>query len=141
MQRPQAWAMGKCPRMRDALEGGGGGAEIRIVSGCLPERIKSKVLTSFHKATGMLSTVPSLVSAPNTLLLFHSFPRSCRGHFCLRAFAHTSLLALSSRYLRLPLADVLEACAPVSLHRKAFLFHIILICSLQPVLPRPLWPQ
>lgn len=67
----QTRAVEKCSRMRGALAGGGGsGAEIRIVSGCLPEKMKSKVLTSFHEATGMLSTVPSLVS---TLLLFYYF--------------------------------------------------------------------
>lgn len=62
----KAHVMEKCSRMWGALVEGGGVAEIRIGSGCLPERIKSKVLTSFHQAPGMLSIVPSLDLTPTT---------------------------------------------------------------------------
>lgn len=45
-----AQAKEECPRMWGALMGGGAVSEIRMGSGCLPERMKSKVLTSFHQA-------------------------------------------------------------------------------------------
>lgn len=46
----RAYAMEECPRMWGGLVGGGAVAEIRMGSGCLPERMKSKVLTSLHRA-------------------------------------------------------------------------------------------
>lgn len=106
--------------MGGALGGGGGVAEIRTVSGCLPER-KSTVLTAFHKATRMLSTVPSLDSAPTTFLLFHSFldhaEDICASGLC----SHRSmgLSGSSSKFCGYPLAHVFEACAQMSAHRKA----------------------
>lgn len=119
--------------MQGALAGGGGrGAEIRIVSGCLPEKMKSKVLTSFHEATGMLSTVPSLVS---TLLLFYYFFSS---QIMLTLFLPQGLCSYQSVDLILQILEIIHL--PMSL-RLVLQYHLIRkpSCSLSS-LSAPLYP-